>query len=280
MYDIYSNSYKPQKEQSIRRIKRNRKNRPFLIYFIIGVFIIFFFIIFINNSSFFQIKNIEVKNDKISETTITATEKDTIANKIYSDVSKKYTNILFFSSMEIKKYLMENFLEISNIDVNKQLFERKIYISYSYREPKYYWCYLNDCFLIDDKGVIFKKDNSQYKEFLVIENEYYKNFKLGQKIPNNILYIINNFLINIEKKDIYFKKITIKNNNLIIFYLDIKNNENNLNNTIKVKFSLIKDLDEQLQKAFSLISYLSSDDLKKIDYIDLRVKEKVYYNNI
>ena len=125
--------------------------------------------------------------------------------------------------------------------------------------------------------MLFKKNNIKDKKILRIKNEYYQDLELAQKIPSNILYIVNNFSSILEKRNIYSKKAIIKNNNLIIFVLDILDTENDLKNIIEVKFSLEKDLDEQLEKSSTLINYLSNIDLEKVEYIDLRVKEKIYY---
>ena len=257
----------------------------FLTYFIIGIFVVIFFIIFINKALFFQIQSIEVTTNKLSDVQHLIIRGTNSNSEIYNSVAEKYTNILFSSSKEIKNHLQANFLEISNITVNRNLFKRKIYIFYSTREPKYIWCNSNiegttpdseKCFLVDKSGILFK-DNDQNENFMSIKNEYYQDLKLKNAIPSNVLYIVNNFSSILEQRSIDLKEIIIKNNSLIVFVLDILDAENNLKNTIDVRFSLEKDLGEQLEKSSSLINYLSNIDLEKIKYIDLRVKEKIYY---
>jgi len=290
MYNIYSTYYTPNQDKKFHSVKKRKKGLSFLTYFIITTIVIIFFFIFINKASFFQIQKIEITSNTLSKIELP------INSEISNIITKKYTNILFSSSKNIRKYLQTNFLEISNIEVNKEFFKKKIYVSYSFREPKYTWCdstIINstsdskNCFLIDSNGLLFKNNNIKTpakpltllkdKNILLIENEYYQDLELAQKIPSNILYIVNNFSSILEKRNIYSKKAIIKNNNLIIFVLDILDTENDLKNIIEVKFSLEKDLDEQLEKSSTLINYLSNIDLEKVEYIDLRVKEKIYY---
>ena len=280
MYNIYSTYYTPNQDKKFHSVKKRKKGLSFLTYFIITTIVIIFFFIFINKASFFQIQKIEITSNTLSKIELP------INSEISNIITKKYTNILFSSSKNIRKYLQTNFLEISNIEVNKEFFKKKIYIFYSFREPKYTWCdstIINstsdskNCFLIDSNGLLFKKNNIKDKKILRIKNEYYQDLELAQKIPSNILYIVNNFSSILEKRNIYSKKAIIKNNNLIIFVLDILDTENDLKNIIEVKFSLEKDLDEQLEKSSTLINYLSNIDLEKVEYIDLRVKEKIYY---
>ena len=233
-----------------------------LIFVSIGI--ILYFVIF---SSFFQIKEINVSGTKkIASVDIKNIISKDITNKIFWFDSK---NIFLVNFRRAREDIMKKFPDISEVKFQKKFFN-KIFVTISKRIPIAVFCQEENCFYIDNNGVIFKKAIKGNKLMKIRENN-----KRNKKLEIGDITI---------KKELMSKILKIKNgiesNNLKINLdstLIVSNERINIETKEKweIYFNLQKNLDWQITELSSVLKEIPYSNRKKLKYIDLRFN-KVY----
>ena len=173
-----------------------KKNRKIAIFKKILVSLFAFFVVyFLFFSQFFLIKKIEIKGNK----SIKSSEIEKVATSKMKDAFFHFVpgnNFLFNKNEEIKNALLEKFSEIKSIKV-KKVFPNSLKIEILEKDPIIIWCRLEDCYYIDNKGIIFASVDSDFKR------------------DNNkkIIKITEQIKIGEEKKEIKIETEKIKNEN-------------------------------------------------------------------
>lgn len=187
-------------------------------------------------------------------------------------LEKNHYNILFSLINQSDQTIFQNFNEFVGGKTEVNLFKKEVYLIPIIRTENAIWCVLEHdlCFSIDDTGFVIRKVSyTEGANILVIESQ--KEFlpSLGQKLKDEHLYFY------IKK----FHELLIKNNFLTIKYAVVNLTDFNvyLANGFFLKISSDIDVLDSLNYFLKVYNNLKDDEKKKLDYIDLRIGNKVFY---
>jgi len=235
----------------------------------------FFFLILLGStsyfsvfSSYFQINEIRVSgNQKISLNQV----KDLVADGIDKKIIFFFSKSIFLANLkDIDQKIASSIPEIAEVNI-KRVFPNCLAVEIKERQAAGTWCQENDCFYIDQEGVIFEKTEEPTPPEVRCEIAL-SGIYLGQKvIERNCLRAIlevNGFLadeIGIQPKIFTAsadgKKLTVLT----------KEGWN-------IIFNLNKDVQEQLSDLkLVLEEKIPQNNRARLDYINLRFGNKIYY---
>jgi cell division septal protein FtsQ len=266
------------------KLRKIKPKKPFfkrrIFWYLILIFVILFITIyFVVFYSGFFVKNIIISgNEKVFSQELENVTLKKINKNLFGfwnwDIYTK--SILLVNSKNINKEILEKFPIIEKIKIDKIL-PNSLILSITERKPVGVYCPSADleqtnCFLIDQNGIIFE-DSPRFVSNLIMisQNMQSENILMGEEIINkNIIDAI----IKIEKniKDNFQINLTeaFLSNPL---RLDIKTSEN-----WKIYFNLDFDINSQLTKLNLLLrEQIFQEEREKIEYIDLRFKDRAYY---
>lgn len=238
-----------------------------LIFLLCGLFIGLFHLIF--NTRFFEVSTIEINPETIisSDKLLGLIERELIgSSKILALLGPD--NTLFWEFAKISK---TNFIPaFSSVEINSDIFSKKISISSTPRSLFGIWCSYDKCFGFDKDGIIFSEAPDAVGSLILkISDENKRIMSPGSKIFADKDWMKN--ILDIIK--------ILKDNNLAIASVRIRGSsleewEVGLNSGPKFYFSLnfvpenFADVIERLDKKLSL---------KKLAYIDFRIPSRIYY---
>ncbi len=207
------------------------------------------FLYFLFFSDTFQIKEIRVEG-----------EEEVSEERIISLFPLK--NIFLIDVAGIKNDILNKFPQIEKIEI-KRKFTDVIEINVSERKAIANWCREEECFLMDAKGIVFKKEllengfckigdiqNSEFSlgEKMIEEEELSQILKVSGQLEPNLELPLEKFLIFSEDK------------------LAAKMTED-----WEIYFNLQKDIDWQLVKLTAVLEEkIPSENRKDLEYIELR----------
>lgn len=251
--------YSPQKHIRYSFQKRRRKADAKLPCILTIIALSLFGGLFLMQRDALKITRISVEGNDAS-----------LAKEIQSSLSLR--TIYFFSSLKhIQKELLASHPKLQTLSLRLNLPKRTLTASYISRTPHFLWCKNKNgnCYLIDKNGVIFERSDMTQSTLLTkIEDDYFDITKTGTKIPP--LYITS--LLSIEDA---LKEKTIAINSIRIeapFSL-----KTIIYSHIELRFTVQKDIDNQLKTLAVFLSSLTPEKFSALSYIDLRVKNRIYY---
>lgn len=261
--------YRRKRYKRISQLKRKKsllKNRFFWRFlFILGILgTIFYFLIF---SSIFQIKEIKISgNQSIATNFLKETIEPTIEKKFLFFSSR---SIFLVNLKEINKVFSEKFPKLASVNLKRD-FPDVLILEVKEREAVGVWCQKENCFLIDQEGVIFEKGLSETK-LIIQSQEKEGESSLGEMVmeKNHLQSILEiqrklaeNFQIKIGEFFILPKgKLTARTTEGWQIYFDISG-----------------DIAKQiLNLSLVLEKKISAEKRKNLEYIDLRFDNRVYY---
>jgi len=275
--------YKYKKPHRYKRKKSIFRNRFFwlgvLTPIIIGVIFYFLFL-----SETFQVKKIIVTGEeKVSTEDIKLFVGERLENKVLFFFQTR--SIFSVNLDEIKKDILSNFLQLAEVEIGRKLPDT-LNVMVVERFAAAIWCqarqnFLEEnlggqeeqCFLVDNEGIIFERTNGAKPELLKIRNlTLNQDLKLGErsveKEKMEQIMKINSGLTNLNLKIIEAALITEKR-------LNLKTEEE-----WEIYFNLEKDLDWQIARLKQVLEEILEKKIlpengKNFQYIDLRF-EKVY----
>ena len=246
-----------------------KKIRKILIFIILGILIYFVFF-----SSYFKIKTVVIfpKNDDI--------------NKIVDNYIKKRLRLNFLiSKSSLKNILEKKFPKYEKIEIYKKFHYINIFL---FERKKVYCVKINEDFCYVDKNKVVVK-LSKCQPVIIIKNSK-ENCKLWQIMPSE--WLVNRLeTFNKELKEYQgsFKEIF---KNFPDYKFKLKNLEYdkknpielivNIKNTENTEFKLILNLNDKTIPIENIIYFLKSDkfnlsDYQKLEYFDLRIKNRIIY---
>ncbi|MCX6740261.1 MAG: FtsQ-type POTRA domain-containing protein [Candidatus Parcubacteria bacterium] len=259
-----------------------------LLILIVSVGLIYFFLF----SNFYKITDIQVSGNYIIST------EDIL--EIINDYSEqkslgifKHSNILIFNKNAIKKRINEVVI-LEDIKVDK-MYPNIIKISVKEKDLAFGWATNNQEYLVDKQGQIIKSNYSvaipgifllsndikgsqigpNNDNLLIIRDLSNTGINLGSQVltTENVTFILD-LQAKIKDKD-YLKYREIQVPNEFPQYLTLVMVDN-----WTILFNLKDDLNNQLNRLNLLIEQkIKKENLNRIDYIDLRLGESIYYQN-
>lgn len=243
-------------------------NKRNLYYFYIVLFIILVFsLIILIIWPFLKVKNINIiKTDSITNIDIAYRSTERI----------RWKHILLIKDSEIKQNIRDFQENIKDIEIDIQLLDSINIKLWSYK-PLFDTKINNKNYAITENGALISVKDSKELSNIHLINKNHKNviipdYKkiLEEKHVRNIKKIndeLKNNLITINIKDIYYY---ILERELIII----------LDNDNKIIFDLHWDIDSQIKKLVIFNKEHFEVNKKKLVYIDLRIKNKIFFCNL
>lgn len=221
-------------------------------------------------------------------------------NRVQEFFTKRYffikrDNMLIFSEKEIRNLLFADFPEISNIKIDKNLGDRSLKIYLSKREIAAIWCKTNplsvlsadlnieikdeqnkeeikNCFYVDKNGIIFKEAPLTFGALIILIKDFSeKEILVGQKIaePKLIKFMSD------------FKNLTMDNTQFTVNEFIIGETDSQLKAISAEGWRIIFNDTQTAETQSLIIKKILEDEIKNkrkdLEYIDLRLENKVYY---
>ena len=254
---------------------RNKKNTNIIILLlklIIGL--IFFggigYILYapILNVSSFEIK---VEDDSLQKN-ISSRAENLIKDETYWWYNNQ--NIFLLRSDSLEKYLLKEFPQIKNIYVKRNIMSQVLELNISLRTPVFNICENETCYYIDEDGVNMGENLEKSQEKVLLKGIF-------PKMPGE--------LIASNREIVWLKTILQEYNkidNIKITSIEVKQKFDNSIVSIYIYteqgYYIMVDLDtdvvyqaQALKQVF--ISQIPIEKRATLEYIDLRVKDRIYY---
>jgi|GEM_PF-1831198 len=290
---LFSKKYKIERSARYRnplKIKKGILQFKFfrlinLILIIIIVSSLYFFIF----SDFYHITNIEIYGNQIISTEDLLDLTNNFLNQKRFFVFKNKN--IFISSRKNLRQKINQAILLDDIKIEKIL-PNTLRIIINEKEAVLKWITDGQEYLIGKQGIIIKRfhklktpkifqigdlapleDNSYNNDFLKIDNLAPEPVNLGDYVlkQGDIEFILN--LANEARKSEYLRIKKISVPNILPQYLIIENEGD-----WKIYFNLADSLTNQLNRLNILIAEkIKKENLRAVDYIDLRLGESVYY---
>ncbi len=274
----FKNPFFPKKGTAKKKIK---------IFFFIVFFVFFAFsLYYLNITDFLKIKNIEISgNEKISSKQIRYAVENQMTQHRW--LIFKQHNVLFFNKSRLKKELENNYA-LEKIRIEKSLFSG-IKVEVKEKTFSAIMSCLNSYYYLDYSGIAVKKidfsdvviqqqeNNTEVirpqinlGEYPLIYNQNNEEIKIGEAATSNkIIELILNLNEEFENADFSISHYEIANSYAKDITLVTKEG-------FKVNFSTEKQASDQAE----LLSYILDQKVEnrdKLQYIDLRFEEKIFY---
>lgn len=239
-----------------------------------GILIVFLFLLLgagylITYSHFFQINDIAL---------IDAENKQANANEIIKDLKDSFNkkskltsflganNILIWQNNPDETFF-KNHPKIIDLTIKKDYLNRKIEINMDERGKLGVWCLLS-CYWFDEDGIIFEEAPLVEGEIIYkIIDSSNRELMLGDRVLDENLF--NNLILifkTLEKSGLNLKTLRLENLSAQEIVVESPSMP-------KIYFSLRFDPDFSL----SVFENLKKTNLEKVEYIDLRIKNRAYY---
>jgi len=230
-------------------------------------------------SPFLEIESVAVEGNKdIPSEEIIAKVNEVMSGKYFDYLSKR--NFFLASKNRINQKLKNDFnrLEISSIE---KKFPRAILIKVKERQPELVWCSGGVCYLADKDGFVYAGANATDEElnkdrFLIVVDDNARPIEIRKSVinPEFIQYLKRIDVILVDDLGLQtegnYHTPTVSSQEVIV---KIKEGEGWI-----LKLSSVispEDAKKILETIFE--KELGGDKRKNLDYLDLRVKNKVYY---
>ena len=262
------------RRRDILRVSGRIKKRRIIIRIIL-LFLIFVIVI-AGITSFFYIPKLKIQKISIKSYS-EKVDKDELSKYISNYLDKKYLgifplgNFFLFPKNKAKRDILKDFSYIKEIILNKD-FPGTINLEIKERKPEAILCYENDCSFLDEDSFIFQKapffSGSAIVKFRD-EKSGSNMLSLGDKLLDS-----NQFKNLIKFKDL-LKLEKIEVNEIIL------KDENIYNIVTSDNWRIIINNENEAEDTFlnlkTIISSKIKDKMKKLEYIDLRFGNKVFY---
>jgi hypothetical protein len=229
-------------------------------------------------NAYFSIDNVIVKGAELID-----------EHKIYSIIDKQLQNkrlfvfaqknIFAFSKRQVKNEFLKNF-NVADLRVNKDL-PRTLTVSFAEKTPSAVWSENDQYYYIDADFTVLAEVEAlslDAQQFIVLKNEnsaqpLIRLSGLTKKVSLDKTYLF--FCLNLAKKT---GEQGIATDSVFLINEQEKTIRIHLTDGPQVYFNVENDLNAQFEKLTVLLTEkFNPNDLKKLDYIDLRFGDKIYY---
>lgn len=265
----YGRGYSPR-----QRSRRDREKKPiswksklivaWILFLILALSYLLFF------SPVFEIKEIKVSgNQAIDSENIQSSLDDFLYKKTLIFFDRN--NIFLATSNKLRETLIKDFPRILFIEVNKSIFKKTIDLEITERKGAGIFC-KNECYYIDKYGVIFEEaPQTSGTLILLIKDHSERDIEMGMEV------IEKEFMAElIELRARLFDKFNLRVLEFIVETIPYKDLKVNIHEGWYILFDKSRDLKNQLQ-ALELVLAEKIEERENLEYIDLRIENRVYY---
>lgn len=239
----------------------------FLSFFGISFWVLFF-------SNYTEIKEIQVKSNKI--------ERKSAEEIFYNFQKERYFNFIsknnfFLFPQKAFKNKIKNQFELARKVNFENSFPGIFRVEIIEREAIVVWCSQDQCFLMDEQGIIFREiteneKEENYKNYLIIRDDSMRKGALGDKIEDDRLAVFVNNTEDKLKEELELKiEREITTPSLLSQEIRIKT---------KKGWQIYLDTRQNIEDQISLLKEVLEGDIENkdnLEYVDLRVGGKVIY---
>lgn len=241
----------------------------FLSFFGISGWVLFF-------SNYTELKKVEFVTDQLDKKLL-----EKISNKHRSEFWFKYVsknNFFFFPRSGLSEELKNAFKSIRAINF-KNKFPDKIVVEIKERQGIIIWCTQEDCFLVDETGLVFYKlQNSErekrFKEYDIVFDTSHLEIEEGWMIGDGYLVEFVDQIKELiqEKMDLEIQR-EMETPSMISQEIRVKTEQG-----WQIYFNIEDDPSDQVNLLKEiLVTSISEKERKNISYIDLRIAGKAIY---
>ena len=270
------------KSQRLTKIYWHRVKLSLIIIFCFLLAITLYWLIFL--SDFFQIKkiivnganNLEVLQLDIKNYFYLKNQKfvPAILYNILPRYENNQENLLLFSSSDLSRYLMQKHPEIEKVDTKLGLKEGCLTINITSREISFLLCKDDQCYLLDNEGVVFGKapetSGNLIRKIIIHQSS---SITLGIEVFSQSDLDILRSIFELSEKD---------GSPFSINFVELDKEQLS---TIKIitneGWYLLINFNSNFSEVFTIIQKLKEGELKnktqKLQYIDCRYLPRVYY---
>lgn len=230
----------------------------FIILFLIGIMLVIYWLFF---SSFFEVKNVDLKRTSLVD--------GEQVKKVVMFALNNESNIFLYNGTEIAEKIKENFPLISEVNIQKGIPDT-IRIIIIERQPKIVWQTEGKKYLVDEDGLAYlEADVNNAKELPVVIDSRNVPVKLSTKIVSrNFLNFVREMIDKFNPRSgLKIKELRVDETT---FDLNILTTDG-----FSVIFDTTRSAENELDDLHRVLAHLNG--AKPKEYIDLRVEGWAYY---
>jgi cell division protein FtsQ len=226
--------------------RQNKKGKP-KKKFIFIILTLLFIIIFFLNSSYFEVKEIEVLG--VSQI---------LPLKVVKLSSlQPLQNILYFRTQKVKENIFKH-PKVKNVEI-KRIFPNKVKVLLIERKPFFLLKYKKEFYILDEEGFVLEEGNK--KKLVVMEEINLKEIKVGKQVLD---YRVKNAILTLKKQNLIYpekiRKIKFVKDKI---YFYTKSN-------VKVKFGRGENIGKKMLYLAKVLQKIKD---KKVDYVTLEAEK-------
>jgi len=247
---MYQYNYK------IRKPKKSFSLRLLPLLFILILLGIAAWVVQVNH--LLEIKQVSVRGD------------NELRSKAMSDFLSRNVHFLLNPPAQIVLLVSEHYPDVEKISSSIDIFSRTLHVSYASRVGHFLWCkQQGQCFIVDANGIVFATSPISQASFLTkIQDTYFGTISVGNKIPDTALKPLLAIEAAFKEKKLSITYIALE----YIFSVKLIQP-----GAPEVRFTLSSPIAGQLNSFNTLRDSLSADEFRKLQYVDVRIKDKIYY---
>lgn len=237
----------------------------------IGIIVLFYMVFFYDGFEVREVKivnNQKVESENVKRIVLENLPRTILPLGIFNITSK---NIFIIDTQKIVQEIKNKIPTVGEVTIKKE-FPNGLMATITERQPAAVFCgrSLEECFFIDNNGVIFEMLSSLPEDIIILErNEGDENYFEGKNVfSKNIMDIVYKINKNLEDNFQIKVKKALVSNPLIFETIE----------GWKVYFNPDTDIDLQLTKLNALLNdTLDKETRREIHYIYLQYKDRAYY---
>lgn len=263
--DLTESNYK---NPRLDRQKKGRKKKLYVLIAALFVILVILSIYFIYISPYFRIQQVDI-------TGLQNIKEDQFRQIIQKELDKgfifKHDNILLFDSEKVRQDISDNYL-LEWLNIEKEYRPAMIFIGLEEKVSALTYLTAENCYNIDLTGAIVEKCNHLSTDFIQIRDASEAQKNIGDSAINQatVRYIIQlNDELESQGVDIRTFKVISKDSSDLRVLTD---------QGFEIYFNRSLEIKEQLVRFNILVrEEIGAENLDKINYIDLRFGDKVFY---
>lgn len=262
----YSPRRHPRRDREKKEISwKSKLIIAWILFLILALVYVLFF------SPIFKIKETKISgNQAISNEDVQDSLNGFLSKKILIVFNRN--NIFLATSSKLREVLTKDFLRISSIEINKNIFKKTIDLKITERKEAGIFCKGGECYYIDKQGVIFEEAPQTSGTLILLIKDYSeRDIEIGTEV------IEKEFMAElIDLRTYLFDKFNLRVLEFVIETIPCKDLKVNTHEGWYILFDKSKNLKNQFQALKSVLEE-KVEERENLEYIDLRIENRAYY---